>query len=178
MAWYSATSASRRRSPPVGAVADRDADAGGDHERHRGAVEVERLAHHLEQPLGDELRAAVERGAVDQHDELVAAHPADRVGLAQRARQPGRDCDEQPVAGVVAERVVDVLEVVEVDEQRGAGRAVAAVAGEQLLDAVHDQRAVRQAGQRVVQRLMAQLAGAFADQPKRRRPARSEYEDD
>ena len=67
----------------------------------------------------------------------------------------------------MAERVVDVLEVVQIDEQRGAGRAVAAVPGEQLLDAIHDQRPVRQAGQRVVQRLVAQLARALADQPQR-----------
>ena len=69
----------------------------------------------------------------------------------------------------MAERVVDVLELVEIDEQRRAGRSRAAVAGQQLLDPVHDQRPVRQAGQRVVQRLVAQLAGPLTDELRRAR---------
>ena len=114
--------------------------------------------------------------SVDQDDELVATHPADRVGVAQRARQPCGHGDEQPVAGLVAERVVDVLEVVEVDEQRRARRAVAPAADQELLDAVHDQRPVRQVGQRVVQRLMAQLLGALGDQPQRPRPSGAQHQ--
>ena len=70
------------------------------------------------------IRSATSSGATVQsapsieHHELVAAHAADRVGVAQRARQPGRDRQQQPVAGLVPERVVDVLELVQVDEQR------------------------------------------------------------
>ena len=37
--------------------------------------------------------------------------------------KPRGDRDQQPVAGFVAERVVHVLEVVEVDEQRCTGRS-------------------------------------------------------
>ena len=57
-------------------------------------------------------------------------------------------------------------------------RAVAAVAGEQLLDAVHDQRPVRQPGQRVVQRLMAQLAGPLTDQPQRACPTSAQHQNE
>ena len=113
-------SASRSSSPALSAVAGGDADADVDGERHRRVVELEGLAHHVEEALGDELRGDVRGAAVEQHDELVAAHPADRVRPAQGARQPGRDRDEQPVAGAVAEGVVDVLEVVEVEEQQRA----------------------------------------------------------
>ena len=63
--------------------------------------------------------------AVEQHDELVSAHATDGVGVAQRTGQPGRDCHQQSVAGLVTERVVDVLEVVEVDVQGRADGVVA-----------------------------------------------------
>ena len=49
---------------------------------------------------------------------------------------------------------------------------LATVAGEQLLDAVDDQRPVRQPGQRVVQRLVTQLPGPLTDQLQRPRPRR------
>ena len=39
--------------------------------------------------------------------------------LADRVTQPGAELDEQQVAGVVAERVVEVLEAVEVDHRHG-----------------------------------------------------------
>ena len=52
----------------------------------------------------------------------------------------------------MTERVVDVLEVVEIDEQRRHRCLAATRAREHLLDAVQDQRAVREAGQRVVGR--------------------------
>ncbi len=74
------------------------------------AVEVERLAHHVEQPLGDELGGDADGAAVDEDDELVATHPPDGVDVAQRRVRRVGDRLQQLVAGVVAERVVDVLE--------------------------------------------------------------------
>ncbi len=74
------------------------------------------------------------------------------------------------------ERVVDVLEVIEVDVEGCPDGAVASVAGEQLFDAIHDQRPVRQLGQRIVESLMAQLVGSLADQPQSQRPAGAEHQ--
>ena len=48
-------------------------------------------------------------------DELVTAQPRQRVGGRDDVVEPGRDFDEELVAGFVAERVVDQLEAVEVD---------------------------------------------------------------
>ena len=57
-------------------------------------------------------------GAVAQHEaELVAAQPRDRVVGAELVREPRRELGEQPVAVVVAERVVDLLEPVEVHDR-------------------------------------------------------------
>ena len=138
-------SASRRRSVGGDVAAERDADARGDPEAAPGrVVDLERLAQHLEQSLGDELGAPGRRFAFDEHDELVAAEAGDRVGLSQRRRESRRDRLQQPVAGFVAEGVVDLLETVEVDEQGGALGARSAGASEHLLDAVEDERAVGQ----------------------------------
>jgi hypothetical protein len=47
--------------------------------------------------------------------ELVPAQPADEVDLAHAFLQSRRDLGEQSIAGGVAERVVDVVETVEVE---------------------------------------------------------------
>ena len=74
-----------------------------DHDR-----DVDRLA----QSVGD-----VDRLALHDDDELVAAEPGEHIALAQRRPQPlGHDL-QQLVADLVPEAVVDRLEVVEVDEQ-------------------------------------------------------------
>ena len=75
-----------------------------------------------------------------------------------------RMCDSQPlaelvqerVAAVVAERVVDLLEPVEVHQQDGVRAAAALRALEGLADAIVEEPPVRQPRQRVVQRLMPQ----------------------
>ena len=106
------------------AVEQRDADAGGD--RARGARSAERRASRADrrEQLTRRPRSASRGAGLRQQDrELVAAEPREHVGLAQaRAQQRRATLDDQLVAGVVAERVVDVLEVVEVEHQRRALR--------------------------------------------------------
>ena len=81
------------------------------------------MAQDVEEAFGDEFGADVRGGAVDEHDELVAAHPADGVGVSEGGFQAGGDRGEEPVAGFVAQGVVDVFELVEIDIQGGAGGA-------------------------------------------------------
>ena len=108
-------------------------------------------------------RSATRRAATSpptpaiMHGELVAAEAGDHVAGAQHAAQALGDDLEQAVAGAVAERVVDDLEVVEVDEQhrdleRLRRRRSAS------LQALQEERAVRQAGERVVVGLVVELA--------------------
>ena len=59
------------------------------------------------------------RGCVEDDAELVAAEPRQGVDGPQDAREPRADLAQQLVAAVVAERVVQLLEVVEVDDQHG-----------------------------------------------------------
>ena len=71
--------------------------------------------------------------------------------------QPARGRAQQLVAGGVAEAVVDGLEVVEVDEQTAASRRCGAGARAARRQAILEQRAVGQAGEAVVEGLVAQL---------------------
>ena len=94
---------------------ERDADAGVD--VHPDPADAERALQRRPQPqAGGARRGLVTRG---EHDgELVAAEPRQRVALAQRHLQPRPDLAQHLVAGVVAERVVELLEAVEVDQQQ------------------------------------------------------------
>ena len=67
----------------------------------------------------------------------------------------------------MAERVVDHLEAVEVEDEHGDGAAVARGERERVVDAVDEQRAVRQPGQGVVQRAVLGLLLERDDAPQR-----------
>ena len=64
-------------------------------------------------------------GRGGNHGEFVAAEPRDEIVAAQRVRQPQRDVADQLVADRMAERIVDVLEMVEVDVEHRGRRAAA-----------------------------------------------------
>ncbi len=123
-----------------GEVTAVDAD-GGDQRVHDAARELVDLA------LGV--------GSCGERDELVAAEPGDHLaGCGRAGLQPVGDLDEEPVSGRVAEAVVDGLEAVEVEVAQAEPLVVARA--ERLLQALEEQGAVREAGERVVGRLVAQ----------------------
>ena len=57
--------------------------------------------------------------AADDDEEFVAADPRRDVALGHPGAEPVGDLAQQAVAGAVAERVVDPLEAVEIQEQIG-----------------------------------------------------------
>ena len=68
------------------------------------------------EPLGDPGRAL--GAGVEQNDgELVTADAHEEVGLSQAGLDPRPELGEELVAGGMAERVVDLLEMVEINEQ-------------------------------------------------------------
>ena len=79
--------------------------------------------------------------------------PPRRAAVSSSRRQvcdPGGNRRQQQVADRVAQRVVDVLEPVEVEEKDGQLAAPTVGAGDRLTDTVGEQGAVGEAGQRVV----------------------------
>ncbi len=89
--------------------------------------------------------------------ELVATQP--RPGVAC----PGQDCDagchraQESIADGMPERIIDLLEVVEIEQHDAYLLAASCGARNCLSEPVVEQGAVRQAGQRVVQGEMAHL---------------------
>ena len=89
---------------------------------------------------------------LQQHAELVAADARDEVVAAHAGAQARGDHLQQAVADLVAEAVVDLLEVVQVEEQERRGLVVAPGVRHRLARALGEHRAVGQAGERVVVR--------------------------
>jgi len=136
---------------------ERDAGAGLD--LQADPLQLEALVERLAQALGHLARVARPAGGGQQHRELVAAEAGHGVARAQVAAQPGADEVLQQVAVVVAQRVVDVLEAVEVEQQHRDLAPVALRMRDRLVGAVVEEQPVGQVGDRVVQRLALVLDG-------------------
>ena len=88
-------------------------------------------------------------GAVQQHRELVAAEPRHRAGGTDHLRQPAADLPQQVVTGDMPQRVVHILEPVEVDQQQG-GRNARLGTPDRRRELELELRPVGQPGQRIV----------------------------
>ena len=138
----------------------RDADA------HAGidvlTIDLDRIGDDIDQPArerGGRLRA----GMALQDREFVAAKPRDGVALAHRDANALRDDPEQLVADRMAERVVDALEVVEVEIEHRHRLAVRFHAREPFRHFLAQQHAIGQLRQRIVARHVRDvLLGAVA----------------
>jgi hypothetical protein len=119
-----------------------------------------RLADGFDDALAQPADVGLALGPRLDDGEFVAADPRHRIGVTQQRTQPRPHLADQFVARRVAERVVDLLEMVEVEHEQRDLLARAAVAVQRLPEPVLKQCAVRQAGERIVQRLV--LGGGFA----------------
>ena len=115
--------------------------------------------------MADRIRAATASASIEvarcgqQHGELVTAETGDHVVLAEQFLEPVAQLDQQPVAVVVAERVVDLLELVEVHHQEGHGVEGVRRPAQRLSQPIGQVGAVGQPRQTVVQGLAAQHLG-------------------
>ena len=97
-------------------------------------------------------------GEAGEHEhELVAAHPRDRIRLPDAFMETIRDLHEKHVADVVAERVVDLFERIEIEEHDGCPRIRASGGGDGLFQTVVEERAARKPGQGVMRGHIAQF---------------------
>ena len=111
----------------------------------------EQVADPVDHRLGELGRVLhVEVGQQDQ--ELVAADAGDDVRVARAGAKQVGDLDEHPVAVRVTERVVDLLEAVEVEAEDGDGEPAAARAREREVELLAEHAPVRQ---------LRQLVGAW-----------------
>ena len=141
---------------PLGSgAAERDADGGAGED----FVPFDHVGGH--QRAVDALRDGdgllVGRDPLHQQREFVAAQARHRVAGAPAALQSPCDLHEELVARAVAEAVVDQLEPVQIEEEhREAGRLASLGAREGDLQAVLEQRAVGEAGERIVEGCLQQ----------------------
>ena len=133
---------------PVG-----DPDAGA--HAHVPAGDSEGTIERVDQAHGDAL-SVIGIDTADENGELVTTEPGSEIDRADRGRDTAGDRDQELVAGLVAEHVVDDLEVVEVEEQDGNRRVLIGL-GQRLADLLREQRPVGQTRERVVVGAMAQL---------------------
>lgn len=149
-------------------VAGADAGLGEGDPDGRGHPDVTgadpvRLGQGEAQPVGDlvdlTFPGGLVPGAVAQDDrrEFVAAEPGRGVTGPDGLVEAAGGLDEEFVAGLVAEAVVDRLEAVEVDEEHGGAGVAGAAAAEGLADPLGEQGAVGQVGERVVLGVVLQL---------------------
>ncbi|MNJ33765.1 hypothetical protein D3C77_284550 [compost metagenome] len=92
--------------------------------------------------LGD-LLADIQVGVFEQHGKFVAGKARQAAAGAEAVAQAPGQADQQLVAGLVAEAVVDPLEVVDVHQQQADGAV--AVASEALIEVADERGAVAQA---------------------------------
>ena len=119
------------------------------------SIERDGPGDRLRDPLGDELDGLLAGHVLAEDRELVAAEAGHDVGRAHHRAQPVGDRHQQPVAGGVPEAVVHHLEAVEVEEQhRDALAALAAARASSRPRRSTNCEPVRQAGERVVDRLV------------------------
>ena len=145
-----------------GAVAGAAGDADAGRDPHLLVLEPERLDHRGHDPPRGRRDVARLARPLLEHRELVPAQPGDEVALADHAPDPPRHLPQQLVPGRVAVRVVHRLEPVEVeDQQRQTGRPVLR-RDDEPGQPLRQQRAVRQAGERVVLGLVTERLGALA----------------
>ena len=88
---------------------------------------------------------------VQQHDELVPTKTRHRVAFTGATEQAGADLLQHGVAGIVAQGVIELLEVVNVQKHQGAVVSGARRGEPHLIEAVHQQIAIGQMGQGVMQ---------------------------
>ena len=130
-------------------------------QRQRLAIVQEVAAgDHVDQARGGFVRALLV-GTFEQDAELVAADPRHHVALAHAALEQSRDLDQGLVAGAMAERVVDRLQSVEVDEQHRSMGVVPANARDQPLELAAEAAAIGKIDQTVLMREMVELLHAL-----------------
>ena len=124
---------------------DRD-DADADAEVEPPAADLEAvLVDGPPEPLGHH-PPRLGRDPLEDEDELVAAEAGDLVARPPERPEEARELDEDGVSRRVAERVVDDLEVVEVEEEERPGRPAPGPRDDPL-EALLDGAAVPEVGQ-------------------------------
>jgi hypothetical protein len=141
----------------IGRILGVDRAANAEPNRNQLAAHLEGLCHGIEQALGQSLgRLSLVAGRQDE-GEFIAAHPGNE-GVGGGVLQASRNGAKQLVANDMAEQVIGLLEMIEIDGQDSEARAVLPRVHEGLRELLGKGRAVGQIGKRVVMGEMGDVA--------------------
>ncbi len=144
---------SRQRRPVVAVLrAERDPDRRGNDQAV--SVDHEGRLQRLHDLLRHPNRVRMVPDARKQDSELVPAQASDRIHGPERAPQARADLLQEDVAGRVSQRVVDLLESVEIQHEERQRRPLPIARQNGLVETVAEKDAVGQAGQEIVERLV------------------------
>ena len=147
----------------LGGIAGVEGDANAGRHKHLLGTQLEHLAHGAQKLLHDQPHVVGFVHLGEDHGKFIAPHAGHGVGFAQAALNAAGRLNKQQIAAVVAQRVVDLFEVVQVDEQNGQLLAIAPTFLDFLLQPFPQHAAVGQAGERIKIGLLAnQGLGFFA----------------
>ena len=119
-----------------------------------GTIDDKGRAQRIKHLLRDASATPLALKLVEQHNEFVSALPRNGIARAYRLAETSRHLAKQLIAGVVTQGVVDVLEVIDINKHDGKLVARSLSSDDGLRNPVLHQRAVWQAGQRVMKRQM------------------------
>ena len=136
---------------------DRVPDTGADEDL--GFPNLECRRERLDQATPQLIRIHLGGNVLGEDGELVATQPRDGIDRPHRSAEPLTDRGKEQVARRVPKAIVDCLEVIEVKEEDGQSLAVgdALKACYRVLQPIAEQRPVRQARERILERLSSQL---------------------
>ena len=122
-----------------------------------GVTEEHRLGDGLDHPAGDVLRLVQVDEVLQQHRELVATEPGDRVRAADAAAQAIGHGQQHVIAADMAQLVVHRLEAVDVREQHRHACRAALDPGQRMVESIGEQGPIGESRQPIVECLPAQL---------------------
>ena len=121
------------------------------------SVQHDRLGQRLQQAPSELVHVDLVGDLLGEHDELVAPEARHGIRIADRLREAARQRLQDFVAGGVAERVIDVLEPVEIHEQERDGTIVASRERDRMIEPLEERGPVVQARQRIEPRKPADV---------------------
>ena len=138
-------------------IAGVNGDPNAGRHKHLVQTQLERGAQGVQQFGQDALQMRSISQVRDDHRELVTTHAGHSVNLTQAVLNAPGSFGQQQVAPVMAQGVIDFLEVVQVDEQQRQLQAVTATFFEFLRQPLLHHAPVRQAGQGIKMGLLPDL---------------------
>ena len=152
----------------------RNSDAGADIERLAG--EIDGLLQRHDDAFG-QIHDPIAVAGGHQYREFISAQARNAIIVAQQVTQPRRHLAQHMIAGAVAQRVIHILEAIQIHDENRQHPLLLAGVENFPLQPLAELRAVRQLGQRILVRQFQDALLALGDARAHVIEALREYSD-